>query len=107
MTADLHLALHQLIEPSISLEQAWCVLNLAAQLDRAAASTLEALMFSLRQRRTAALSEPTTQYRLGELSEQQLHEVGARLQHLEPEIAKPWSADEIEQLTRTWITCHA
>jgi hypothetical protein len=82
------------------------VIQRSAELDRAAASTLEALMFSLRQRGTAALSEPDTQRRLGELSEQQLHEVGARLQRL-PEIARQWSADEIEQLTGTWITCHA
>ena len=64
-------------------------------------------MFSLRERGTAALSEPDTRCRLSTLSEEQLHEVGARLQRLKPETARLWSADEIEQLTKVWIACHA
>jgi hypothetical protein len=87
------------------LEQAWRVLNRAAQLDRAASATVEALMHSLRERRTAALTERDTQRRIGELSEAQVREVGARPRALK--ITTPWSAAEIERLLNTWIARHA
>jgi hypothetical protein len=104
--ADPHLGLlRQLMRDDVSLEQAWRVLNRAAQLDRAASATVEALMHSLRERRTAALTERDTQRRIGELSEAQVREVGARLRALK--ITTPWSAAEIERLLKTWIACHA
>jgi hypothetical protein len=80
-------------------------LRLAAQHGGAAASTVEALMYSLRERRTKALGEPDTQRRIRELSEAQVREVGARLHALK--ITTPWSVAEIEQLLKTWIACHA
>jgi hypothetical protein len=64
----------------------------------AAASTAEALMYSLRQRRTAALKEPDTLRRLAQLGEEQFLEVCSRLQKLKPEIARLWSDQEIDQL---------
>jgi hypothetical protein len=69
--------------------------------DRAAATTIEALMFSLRERGVRALDEPDTRRRLSELSDDQLAEVGTRLQRLKPEIARAWSDDEIKILVRT------
>jgi hypothetical protein len=77
----------------------------AAQLDRAAASTVDALMYSLRERRTAALAQRDTQRRIGELSEAQVREVGARLRALK--ITTPWSIAEIERLLKKWIASHA
>jgi hypothetical protein len=72
---------------------------------RAASSTVE-LMYSLRERGTAALAERDTRRRIGELSEEQLHQVSARCQALK--LGKgPWSADDIGQLVETWAGCHA
>jgi transposase len=65
-------------------------------------STVEALMYSLREHGSTALTEPATQRRVGELSEEQLHEIGGRLQHI-----AMWTADEIEQLVVAWLACHA
>jgi hypothetical protein len=73
---------------------------------RAAASTVEALVFGLRERGTAALKEPPVQRRVGELSEAQLHEVCGRLQKLKTHIAKSWSADKIKALVETWQELH-
>jgi hypothetical protein len=73
---------------------------------RAAYSTVEALMFSLRERGTKALDEPDTKRRISELSEEQLHEISARCQALK--LGKgPWSTDDIGRLVDTWVTCHA
>lgn len=46
--------------------------------------TVEALMYSLRSRGAAALTEPDTQRRLSELSPDQLKEVIERLERLRP-----------------------
>jgi hypothetical protein len=73
---------------------------------RAAYGTVEALMYSLRERGIKALSEPDTRRRVSELSEEQLHEVSARCQALK--LGKgPWRAEDIGQLVETWATCHA
>ena len=104
--ADPHLELpRHLMRDDVSLEQARRVLNAATQLDRAASATVEALTYSLRERRTAALTERDTQRRIGELSEAQVREAGARLRALK--ITTPWSAAEIERLLKTWIARHA
>jgi hypothetical protein len=67
-------------------------------------ATVEALMFSLRERGTKALEEATTKRRLFELGEQQAIEVGNRLQPLRPEIARAWNAAEVEILFQARIT---
>jgi hypothetical protein len=64
----------------------------------AAPTTVEALMYSLRSRGTAALSEPNCQRRLSELNERQLYEVAVRLQKLKPNIAPAWGSDQIKKL---------
>jgi hypothetical protein len=61
-------------------------------------ATVEALMWSLRERGTKALEEPGTMRRLSELSDRQVVEVGNRLQRLRPEIARAWNAAEVEIL---------
>jgi hypothetical protein len=63
----------------VSLERAWRELNSAPC---AAASTVEALMFSLRERGAAALSEADCRHRLADLSSVQIREVIARLMKL-------------------------
>jgi hypothetical protein len=72
---------------------------------RAAQSTVEALMFSLRSRGINAFDEPETRRRISELSEEQLHDVGARLQTLK--IVKAWTAEDVERLAETWVAYHA
>ena len=72
---------------------------------RAAASTIEALMFALRAGGTA-LSDPHARRRLSELSEAQLHEVSARLQKFQPKIARAWTPIEVELLVAVWSDLH-
>jgi hypothetical protein len=66
-------------------------------------ATVEALMWSLRERGTKALEEPGTKRRLSELNNQQVIEVGNRLQRLKPEIARAWSTTEVETLFQARI----
>ena len=91
--------LRQLLESNVSLERAYR--ETGTLKGRAAASTVEALMFELRGG-TKALSEPVVRRRLSELSEHQLRDVGTRLQRLKPEIANAWSAAEIPNLISVW-----
>jgi hypothetical protein len=72
---------------------------------RAAETTVEALMYSLRQRGVRALDETDTRRRLAELSDEQLVEVGARLRRLNPEIAAAWTADQVLILLRSRERC--
>jgi hypothetical protein len=60
--------------------------------------TVEALMYLLRERGSAALLEPDCRRRLSEMSERQILDVAVRLQKLKPEIAPAWQAEQIEQL---------
>jgi transposase len=69
----------------------------------ASQATVEALMWSLRERGTKALEEPGTKRRLSELNNQQVIEVGNRLQRLKPEIARAWSTTEVETLFQARI----
>jgi hypothetical protein len=73
---------------------------------KADASTVEALMFSLRSRGTPALEESDAQQRLVRLSEDQVRALGVRLQRISPDIAKPWGADEVVALVSKWTSLH-
>jgi hypothetical protein len=84
----------RLLDDSISLDRAYWEFNTLK--DRAAESTVEALMYSLRS--GGALEEPGTKRRLFELSDSQVIEVGNRLQKLRPEIARAWTTNEVEIL---------
>jgi hypothetical protein len=96
--------LRRLMDDDVSIERAWHEINHPT--DRAAASTVEVLMLALRERGTAALTEPDVERQIGALSESQLHEVCARLQKLRPEIARPWPDSDVERLVEAWVTYH-
>jgi hypothetical protein len=98
--------LRGLMGDNVTLERAHYEIHKRHFAGRAAASTVEALMLGLRARGIAALKEAPVRRRLSELSEQQLHEVCARLQRLKPEIAKAWSGDEVRLLIKAWAACH-
>ena len=49
---------------------------------------------------TKALEESNTKRRLIELRNQQVIEIGDRLQKLKPEVARPWSVEEVKLLLR-------
>jgi hypothetical protein len=89
----------RLLDPSISLQRAWNEMSSRAVIEgRAAMSTVEALMFGLRERGATALDETHSRQRLTQLDDDQALEIAGRLQRLKPEIAPAWSADEVEQL---------
>jgi hypothetical protein len=67
----------------------------------AAASTIDALAFSLR-RGVAELANADSRRRLSELSDEQVRIVCRRLQSFKPEIATPWPPEELEALMIIW-----
>jgi hypothetical protein len=71
----------------------------------AAISTVEGLMYSLRERGTEALNEPDTRRRLAELAEEQMHAVCARLQKLNLGRGA-WTPRDIDQLIKQWAARH-
>lgn len=87
----------QLLEDDIALERAYSQIN---RKGRAANSTVGALVFSLRSG-VHELKDRDVRRRLSELSDEQAVEVGTRLQKLKPEIARPWSLDEVSTLFET------
>jgi hypothetical protein len=95
-----------LLDPKVSLEQAQRRL-LDHRRGGAAASTVEALMFGLRDGIDALPTKPERLRRLWELSETQLHEVCARLQNFKPTIARPRTADKVAALVSIWAKSHA
>ena len=90
------------LERNPDIERAYAELN---RRNHAAASTVEALMYSLR-RGADELTKPDTQRRLSELSEDQLRAVCERVQNFKPEIAPAWTPEEIEALTNIWSAVH-
>jgi hypothetical protein len=64
-------------------------------------TTIEALMFSLR-RGVNELAQPDTLRRLSALDGDQVKQVCRRVQAFQPEIAEPWSADEVDALISAW-----
>ena len=93
----------RLLDEDFSLERAWSEINDAPA--RAAASTIEALMFSLRAG-GVALACPHARRRLAGLAEAQLHEVCARLQKIDLNIARAWTPIEVELLVAVWSDLH-
>jgi hypothetical protein len=91
--------LRELMSSTVSLSEGQAAMYRRHFAGRAAAATVEALMFSLYSRGIAALKEG----RLGQLSEVQLREICGRLQRLKPEA---WSAAEIDRLLETWDALH-
>jgi hypothetical protein len=90
--------LRDLLANEISLPRAYAEIATRHMKDRAADSAVEAAMFSLRERGVAALEEPDIRRRISELDDHQALEIAGRLQRFRPEIARAWSADEVESL---------
>ena len=67
----------------------------------APATTVEALVFSLR-RGVNELAQPDTLQRLSALDGDQVKQVCRRVQAFQPEIAEPWSTDEVDALISAW-----
>ena len=93
----------RLLDENTSLECARTEMRNAP--GRAAASTVEALMYSLRAA-GGALACPHARRRLSELTEAQLHEVCARLQAFRPHVARAWTPVEVELLVAIWFDLH-
>jgi hypothetical protein len=90
----------------VSIEAAYAAFDRERRKYGAAWSTVEALVYSLRERGTAALQERSARHRLAQLSEAQLIAVGDRLQLLKPEIARVWTPDEVGVLVSEWERLH-
>jgi hypothetical protein len=86
--------LRKLMADDVSLDHAWRELNATS---RAARSTVEALMYSLRDG-VGALARPETVRRLSELSDAQIREVAVRVQKFKPHIAPAWTAEDVRVL---------
>jgi hypothetical protein len=71
------------------------------RIERAAASTVEALVFALR-RGLDAIEHPDNQQRLSKLNDAQMCEVAARLQRFRPHVAPEWTSTDVEALVSIW-----
>ena len=71
-----------------------------------ALSTIELLMFGLRERGHQGARRAQSAGANSQLSKEQIAEVAARLRQLEPHIAKVWTADETQQLIAKWGELH-
>jgi DNA-binding transcriptional ArsR family regulator len=91
--------LHDLLNTGTSFTQVYYAVN-RRRTDGAPQPTVEALMLSLRESGVAALQEQYTRRRLCELGDDQVIEVGDKLQKLKLEIARAWSAEEVKLLLR-------
>jgi hypothetical protein len=72
---------------------------------QAPAALVEALMYSLR-RGVGEIDKPDTQRRLSELDKGQLKAICRRLQNFKPEIAPPWSPQDVAALIAKWRELH-
>jgi hypothetical protein len=100
-----HLArLRRLMDDNVSLDRAWHELNCGAS--GAAASTVEALMFGLRDGLVALSKNPDRLRRLSELNAEQLCAVCDRLQNFQPHIAPAWTPNEVQALITIWSKRH-
>jgi hypothetical protein len=69
-------------------------------MDRAAESTIDALMYQLRSG-LPALEQSSARERISQLNEKQFREVVTRLQKFKPHIARAWTPAQLEMLYRT------
>ena len=98
-TADELARLRELMADNVTLERAWH--EIKRPTDRAAASTVEALVFALR-RGLDAIEHPDNQQRLSKLNDPQMCEVAARLQKFMPHVAPEWTSTDVEALVSIW-----
>jgi hypothetical protein len=100
-----HLArLHRLMADNVSLDRAWDELN--GRPSKAAAATVEALVFGLRDGLAALPKNPDRLRRLSELNAEQLRAVCERLQNFQPHIAPAWTPNEVEGFVAIWSKRH-
>jgi hypothetical protein len=85
----------RLLDDDVSLERAWNELNHTS--GRAAANTVEALAFSIRQDPEKALDRPDNLRRLAQLSESQLRDLVDRVHA---------AAEQARDLIRKWTEVH-
>jgi hypothetical protein len=95
-----------LLDPGVTFERAYYEINSDRLAGRAAESTVDAFMFSLRGG-VEALTDTDAQHRLSELSEEQLRTVCERLQNFKPNIAPVWTPEEVEALVIIWSELNA
>jgi hypothetical protein len=95
----------RLLADDVSLERTYGEIHAEHLRGRTAEATIDALVYQLRKG-GAALSDPNARRRLAELSEQQMHEVSARLQKFMPHVARPWTPDEVEVFVELWSALH-
>jgi hypothetical protein len=69
-------------------------------------TTVDALVYSLRRGIAAELTKPDTLRRLSELDKGQLKAICRRLQNFKPEIAPPWSPEDVAALIAKWRELH-
>jgi hypothetical protein len=67
---------------------------------------VEALVYGLREGHEALLKNSNRLQRLAQLSEAQLKAICRRVQNFKPEIATPWSSDEVTALIARWRELH-
>jgi hypothetical protein len=97
--------LRRLMDDGVSLDRAWHELN--GRRSGVAASTVEALMFSLRSRGVQALREPDVLCRLSQLDDAQARDIAIRLQKFNPHIASEWTREDVQVLITMWNKCDA
>jgi hypothetical protein len=95
--------LRRLMDDSVSLDRAWSELSRPSG---TAASTIEALMFGLREGLAALSKSPERLRRLAALDAEQLRAVCERLQNFQPHIAPAWTPNEVEGLVAIWSRGH-
>ena len=95
----------RLLADNVSLERAYGEIHTEHLRGRTAEATVDALVYQLRKG-GAALSDLNARRQLAELSEQQMHEVSARLQKFMPHVARPWTPDEVEVFVELWSALH-
>jgi hypothetical protein len=94
--------LRRLLEDDVSLERTQHEIMRARPAPEA---TVDALVYSLR-RGVDELAHANTLHRLSGLDEGQLKAVCRRVQSFNPEIATPWSSDEVAALIAKWRELH-
>src|SRR5262249_12938037 len=100
-----HLArLRRLLDDDVSLDRAWHELH--GRRSGAAASTVEALMFGLRDGLVALSKNPDRLRRLSELNAEQLRAVCERLQNFPRHVAPAWRPNEVKALIAIWSKRH-
>jgi len=95
--------LRRLIDDNVSLERAQR--EVSGRRSGAAASTVEALVFGLRDG-IEVLARPDTQRRVSDLDQKQLEDVCVRIQAFHPKIAPAWPTEDVDLLISLWRKRH-